>query len=306
MKGKSIGIFSSGGVIGDRMAFERGIQILEDHGFLIKKAPHLYGSSGLFPSDGETLARDFMDLYLDSEVDILLASKGGYGTSRILPFLDYNAIKNEPKVVCGYSDLTALLSALVDRAEIPVYHGPMITSLGSGISKRSLDSLLDFFGGASEQGSGNFFKYYGDCEKEIEILSPGSARGILKGGNLTVFTTLLGTDFEVDCAGSILFIEDIHEEPYRIHRMMNHLKMNGSLDKAEGFLIGQFTNCGQPSGETRFQPDIKDIMREFLIPLKKPVLWNLPAGHTADSMTLVPGRTLLMECETSQLKISYL
>jgi len=303
----TIGVFSSGGVIQDREAAEGAIQQLKEQGYKIRQTPSLFGSDGLFPADGETLAGEFMELYLDSGVDALLALKGGYGTARLLSHLDYKVIGEKPKKVCGYSDLTVLVSAFVDKSGLEALHGPMIVSMDEEMTDRSYSQLLNRLGESFGREDEDFFGGYGNHDEEGPlVLSPGKAVGLLKGGNLCVLTTLLGTDFEPDFEGAILLLEDVNEEPYCIHRMMNHLKMCGALDRAVGFIVGRFTGCAQPEGEKRFQPSIRAVMEEYLIPTGKPVLYNVPVGHIDDNMTVIMGKPLSMDLSESGWQLRYL
>lgn len=305
--GKTIGIFASAGVVGDRESAKNAQAKLEREGYRIKCAPSVFASEGLFPGDGKTLAGEFMDLYMDRDVDMLLAVKGGYGSSRILEHLDYKTLAANPKKVCGYSDVTALIAALNEKAGLSALHGPMIVSMDSDMTERSYRQLLDRLEEPYGREEQDFFKGYSFSDGDRPaVLVPGKAEGILKGGNLCVFTSLLGTPYEADCSGAVLFLEDIHEEPYRVHRMMNQLKMSGALDRAAGFLIGQFTKCEQPEGEMRFQPKVPEIMEEFLLPLGKPVLKNLPSGHISDNMTLIMGKKVSLDLGKVDFEVKYL
>lgn len=306
MKQTTLGIFSCSAAVRKPEDIQRGIKKLTERGYAVKTADSLYKRSGLFPADAETLAEEFHTLYFDSEVDLMIAARGGYGSSRMLPYLDFGALGRKPKPVCGYSDVTALLCSLVHKAGLVALHGPVLSDIGGRCTERSIDDLLERMSLANSGEPGSFFgREFTDSESTTRVLSPGRASGVLTGGNLSVLTSLLGTDFELDGGHSLLFLEDVNEAPYRVHRMMNQLKMSGVLDRAEGFLLGKFSGCG-PDSDDEFSPDIIDIMKEFLSPLEKPVLWNLPVGHEEDNMTLMFGRKLSMTLGDDTLSLGYL
>lgn len=251
--------------------------LLEAHGFRAKIFPGCAGPTHLgflAASDAQRLA-DLHAAFADPEVDAVLCLRGGYGCARLLDRIDTALLRAHPKLLIGFSDITSLHS-LRDRLGLPGLHGPMPASnlLGAenaGEAQRLFDQL--------KRGcrSGDLIA----PEMTAHPLNQGSsASGRLIGGNLAVFTALLGTPWAPQAEGAILFIEDVGEEPYRVDRLLAQLRLAGVLDAAAGFLIGSFTGCEE-------SPDA--VLADCLLPLGKPVLAGWPSGHRSPNVALPLG-----------------
>jgi muramoyltetrapeptide carboxypeptidase len=228
--------------------------------------------TGYLAGPDEQRARMINELFADPSIQAVWCARGGYGTMRCLPFIDYELIKRSPKLLVGSSDATALLNAVIKRCGIPVCHGPMVVTLADDdpVTNRSIRSL---FAGSTISPP---------PPDSIQVIRPGSAEGILMGGNLTTLCHLISTPFEPDFSGAILFLEDIGEATYRIDRMVTQMRMAGIFSEIAGLVLGRFLDCGR----TDLIHQIVDIA---LAGLDIPVLGGVPAGHGHPNRVLPMG-----------------
>ncbi|WP_373047232.1 LD-carboxypeptidase [Vulgatibacter sp.] len=238
--------------------YERGRAVLEARGFRVKEflpsAPHRY----LAGTDEERLA-GLHAAFADPEVRAVFAARGGYGAMRLLPGLDVAAIAASRKALVGFSDVTALHLAL-QQAGARSVHGPVVTRLGEE-PPEALDRLFALLAGEAP------------APLQGRTLVPGSARGRLLGGNLSVLTRLIGTRWMPSLAGCLLLVEDVGERPYRLDRIWSHLELTGLLDGVAGFVLGDFTGCDDAS------VDAQTLMAELVAAAGKPTLAGFPIGH---------------------------
>ncbi|MDJ0510118.1 MAG: LD-carboxypeptidase, partial [Crocosphaera sp.] len=208
-------------------------------------APHLLNKYGYLAGKDEERANDINQFFADPNIDILLPIRGGWGCARILPYLDYDLIKNNPKIIVGFSDLTALLMAIYTQSGLVTFHGPNgMTSWRTGQVKSFKKALfteekINF----QNQRDGDDDNRLMQVKNRIKTITPGKNRGKIIGGNLSVLSAIIGSPYFPDLTNHILFIEDVGESIYRIDRMITHLKVAGILDKISGFIFGGCTNC---------------------------------------------------------------
>ena len=232
-------------------------------------------------------AEDLMEMFKDKEVKAIIAYRGGYGCIRMLPYLDIGVIKKNPKILCGYSDLTVLLNYASQKTGLITFHGPMINSKISSdeITKNSFLSLL-----TDESNLINI------STKDFKVENKELFRGILCGGNLTMICSTLGTPYEINTRNKILMIEDVNEENYAIDRYLMQLKLSGKLDSCRAFLIGHFTP---------YNPKTINTILSILLPYKKPIIYNIPFGHDYPNITLPIGSSILFDPAKDKLIIKY-
>ncbi len=277
---------------------ERSVKVLvEQFGYEPVLYPSAKESRGyLAGRSDEANAEELHRAFEDPKIDGILCLRGGYGSQRILPFLDPARIAKHPKVFIGYSDITAVHSFLNGTCGLVTFHGPMIIP--------SLRSLA----GGDPQLAGLFgwmrwmHRLLEDPDalpgplptvRPLERVVGGRARGPLAGGNLTMISTLMGTPWEVDVRGKILFIEDVGEKVYRIDRMLTQLRNSGKLDGVAGFILGDFVDCPSPEGSQT----LDDVVRDILVPLGKPIVKGLHAGHGDINLALPFGVTAEMDAD---------
>lgn len=271
---------------------------VEALGFDVVMAPSCFETYGDYlAGTAEDRARDLNVMFRDPEIDAIMCLRGGYGTPQILDLLDYPAIQENPKLFIGYSDITALHVALGQKAGLATLHGPMAAS-----------DIAESFGDFSRQGllracreGRPLGKIENPPDDPIECLVEGKAEGRLTGGNLSLIAATLGTPFEIDTKGKILFLEDVGEEPYRIDRMLMQLSLAGKLADAAGFVLGDWADC-----ESREYPEgftVLDLFTEIIVPYQKPVIYNVKAGHCEPKLTLPLGVEVQLDAGQKWLSV---
>jgi muramoyltetrapeptide carboxypeptidase len=282
----------------DEIAFAR--EQLEALQFKVVVGRHAYDRHGYFAGTDRDRAEDVNRMFADPEIDGIFCYTGGWGTPRMLPFLDYGLIARNPKVIIGFSDITALLNAIYQRTGLVTFHGPVATSTLNPYSVDNFRRVVmdDEAAGllAPPEKKPNELV---DRTNRVVRLAPGNASGRLVGGNLTLVAALMGTPFEIDTAGAILFLEDIREEVYRIDRMLTQLALAGKLEKAAGIAFGRCTECNaRPSGFS-----LEDILRDRFESGRVPAIAGLSFGHIEHKLTLPIGIRATLDADAGTLSI---
>lgn len=234
---------------------------------------------GYLAGSDEERAADFNDAVRDPDVRAIFALRGGYGTMRILDAIEYDALEAGPKIILGYSDLTALLNAITKRTGLVTFHGPVPAR--SPFSQRETAWLTAALMRPAPVG---------ELRDEASVsITGGSARGRLCGGNLSLVTALIGTPYEIDCAGALLILEEVDEAPYRIDRMLTQLRLSGALERVAGVLVGNCANCDVPDDHPYAAMPLNRMLHDRLADLGVPVLAQLPIGHAGEQWTLPIG-----------------
>lgn len=281
------------------------IDIVEDTlaalGLRAKKGTHLLARHGYLAGRDEQRAEDLMSMFLDDEVKAILPVRGGWGCARLLPHLDFDAIRRHPKIVVGYSDLTGLLLPLYARCGLVTFHGPNGASewnatTASYFRRVLLDGEAVRFENPRERGDTLAQEKY-----RTRTLTPGLARGRLLGGNLTVLTALLGTPYLPDFTDAILFLEDVNEEPYRIDRMFTQLALAGILGKVRGVIWGTCRRCDPEGGFGSLT--IPDILDEHVTRLGVPAWRGAMIGHIDRQFTLPIGHEVEIDASAATIRM---
>lgn len=281
--GQVVGLVGPSGAIRTEDGLERSVKLLEELGYRVKVGASAGARYGYLSGTDELRARDLNDMFLDDEVDAIICTRGGYGTPRILDRLDYDAARRHPKLLLGYSDITALLIAYGKYSDLVTFHGPMPSScMINGFDEYSRARFLEAVSSTEPLGELRNCA----CQKRT-CLNSGVVRGQLVGGNLSLVTQTLGTPYEIDCRDRILLLEDIGEKTYRLDGMLNHLRLAGKLDECAGIVFGDFTNC--PMEYEGFSFTLDEIIRDLVLPCGKPVMSGLCAGHGPHKLTLPLG-----------------
>ncbi|HUP49279.1 MAG TPA: LD-carboxypeptidase [Thermoanaerobaculia bacterium] len=282
----------------DNIAFAR--EQLEALGFQVVLGRHVFDRHGYFAGSDRDRAADINRMFADPKIDGIVCYTGGWGTPRILPLLDYDSIARNPKALVGFSDITALLNTIYQRTGLITFHGPVA---GSTLNPYSVENFRRVVMTAEPAGvlapPEKRPQELVDRTNRILRLSPGKASGRLVGGNLTLIAALMGTPYEIDTTGAILFLEDVREEVYRIDRMLTQLALAGKLDRAAGVVFGRCTNCG--SRESGFS--LEDILRDRLGSLPIPVISGLSLGHIENKLTLPVGGMATLDAGAGTLSL---
>ncbi|WP_226704270.1 S66 peptidase family protein [Microbulbifer elongatus] len=262
--------------------------VVRSLGFKVKEGKHLYRRTQYLAGPDAARAEDFNRMFADKDVDAVFCLRGGYGTPRILPMLDYQLIRNNPKVLLGYSDITALLNAIYHRSGVVTFHGPIAAQNFTDYTLAEYQKVLVHGERPVPLGAPPPFETApGRVENRNRItrFAGGRARGRLIGGNLSLMATLVGTPFEPDYRGKILFLEDVSEAPYRVDRMLTQLWLAGKLQQVAGIVFGKFTDADS-SGNTF---SMEHVLRERTADLGVPVVRGLMIGHVKDQTTVPVG-----------------
>ncbi len=262
--------------IDDIMATIRGM------GLVPRLAPNVGAVEGYLAGTDEQRAAAINAAYADPVIRALFAVRGGWGSARILPLLDWDLIRANPKLLIGFSDITALHLAFARRAGYPTIHAP---NAGGRWPVDSWNSLwwLAFAGAGPVL---NLRRRTGTPSPAFKVLTHGIAEGRLLGGNLSVLSALVGTPWMPDMTGAVLFLEDVGEAPYRIDRMMSQLTLSGILDRVAGVIFGQCTHCSPGGGDS---VTVADVMRHHLGGLGVPACIGANIGHVANQLSLPSG-----------------
>lgn len=281
----------------DHQNVDKAIEKLKKMGFNVKVGKSPYKRYGYLSGEDKVRADDINSMFKDKEIDGIICTRGGYGTPRILPLLDYDAIRDNPKVFIGFSDITALHIAFNQKSELVTYHGPMaVSNLIKGVSEFTMESLLDSVSRtASERVINN------PEGTKVETVCQGIAEGIVTGGNLSLLTNSIGTPYEIDTKGKILFIEEISEDVYKIDRALNQLKLAGKFEDAIGIILGDFNDCDKSKHDESLS--LMEVINHHIKNANKPTIFNLKSGHCEPMITLPLGIKVRLDATERRITI---
>jgi muramoyltetrapeptide carboxypeptidase len=278
---------------------------LEALGFKVRVGAHLLDRHGYLAGDDKARADDINKAFADRSVAAVHAIRGGWGSARVLPYLDFDVIRRNPKPIIGYSDITALLLAIHAKTGLVTFHGPI------GLGRWDAWSL-DYFKRVlmngeevtytNKQGLSADRNVLTQVEFRTQTITPGKARGPLLGGNLTVLTTILGSPYLPDWDGAIFFCEDVHEELYRIDRMLTQLKLAGVLGKIKGFVFGACAECGPGDGNYGALT-LEEIFNDHIRPLGIPAWQGAMIGHQQPQWTLPEGAQVEIDATAGTIRL---
>ncbi|MDD3149892.1 MAG: LD-carboxypeptidase [Candidatus Gastranaerophilales bacterium] len=276
-KGDTIGVVSPAGAVKEnyQIQLKNAVNFFERKGYKIKIAPHAFDKSNYLAGKDENRLNDLMNFFVDEKIKAIMCTRGGYGTYRLLNKIDYEIIKNNPKIFIGYSDITALHCAFYKYANLQTFHGPLFLSdFGNEENDEyTVNNFFEILEGKIE------YPYNYENPVEYTCINEGTVTGELFGGNLTVLTGLLGTPYFPNLKNKILLLEDVAEPCYKIDRMLTQLSLAGILKDIKGILFSQFTRMEDK--EILF-PTLKNMAEN----LKIPVGYGFCASHDKTKATL--------------------
>ncbi|MGC3960584.1 MAG: LD-carboxypeptidase [Verrucomicrobiota bacterium] len=301
--GDTLGIIAPASAPPDPKNVDRAIAVLENLGYKIKLAPNVHKRWGYLAGSDRERANDLMRMFTDKSVNAILCVRGGYGTARLLPLLDYKIIRANAKIFVGYSDITSLHCAFLTKAGLVSFHGPMLNSefATPELTDFTVQSFLRTLASTDKQE--NIAAGYPD--KTVKILRRGIARGQLIGGNLALLCTVIGTPWQPSFKNAILFLEDIGEAPYRWDRMFTYLANCGLLQQVAGIAIGLNADCEDPHAKTakEYRQTLAEVLKERLLPLQIPIVAGLPFGHVPMNATLPVGIQAELDANRGALRL---
>lgn len=277
---------------------EKGLEYIEKMGYKYILGKHALKRRGYLAGTDRERVEDLHAMFENKKVKAVLCITGGYGTPRLLPYLDYDLIQKNPKIFEGYSDITALHTAFHQKTGLVTFHGPMVNyDFG-----RKIEFNKENFWKAITQTTPLGEVSHPKEGHELTTLYPGKASGRLVGGNLSLLVATLGTPFEIDTTDAILFLEDVEEQPYRLDRLLNQMLLAGKLHAAKGIVIGECVKC-IPIPPDKPTLTILEILHDLVVPLKKPTFYGLHCGHGTYKVTLPIGVKSSMDANRCKLFI---
>ena len=301
LRGQTVGIISPSAASADRMEYTFAKEAMEAMGLKVKVGSNFKNRFGHLAGTDEERAADFNAMFTDPEVKAIICLRGGSGAARILPLIDYEQVKANPKPLLGYSDITALHCALYSQTGLISFHGPNGSGSWNSFHANQFQQLFfdqKLLSFKNEVTKGDDLVAKGN---RIQTLTKGTVEGKILGGNLTVLTALSGTPYYPDFQDAILFIEDVGEDPYRIDRMMSTLKLNGTLGKIKGFIFGQCSDCKPGSGYGAFTVD--QIMDQYIIPLGIPAYFGAMIGHISKQFIIPVGARVRLNADQGSITL---
>jgi muramoyltetrapeptide carboxypeptidase len=268
-KGDLVALMAPAGAIFNDDTVSKATAAVEAMGFRVKVGETAKTKTGYLAGDDEFRAKEFMSFINDKEVKAIIALRGGWGCARMLPFIDMTMIPDNPKIISGFSDITTLLLAFYAKLGLVTFHGPVGNSTWEG--------------------------------PQVQVIHAGYGKGILLGGNLSIICSLIGTGYLPDFAGSILFLEETEEEPYRVDRLLTQLEQNGILSKLAGVVFGTCAKCEPEEPEKSFTLD--QVLDHHFKKRNYPVLKGFAIGHIKDKFTLPVGVMAELSTEKGTLTL---
>jgi len=281
--GDTIGIVAPAGPF-DPEKFMKGKAVLESMGFQTFFDEGIFQKHGFLAGTDSQRSDQVNRLFADPSVEAIVCARGGYGSMRILPFLDFETIQTHPKIFLGFSDISVLLAILYDRCGLVTFHGPLVTTLAKASEKTIMAMKTALTSDAPllmipEDGT---------------LIKPGVCSGILAGGNLTTLCHLIGTPYTPNFKGKILLLEDVGEMPYRIDRMLTQMKLAGCFNEIAGLILGTFKECGQLN-------EIVGIFNTIFEDADIPILAGFDVGHGEHNLTIPMGLGATLDTDKKRL-----
>ena len=303
-QGDTVGVISPSTAVSDPDDIAKAKEALDYFGLKMKMAPHVIRGAGYKSRTVDERLEDLHNMFRDREIKAVFCIRGGYGSGQLLDKIDYELIKNNPKIFLGYSDITAMHLAIHKFSNLITFHGPVLLSSFSTFTTTNFQKALfttEPLGTLTNPDSqSNFRKLH-----PTRCIRSGTAKGKLIGGNLTLVCSTLGTPYEIDTQGKILFLEDVGEEPYRIDRMLTQLWLSKKLQAASGIVFGECSGCNYDKLESSRVWDYSfgEVLDFHLSRLNTPVFSGLMFGHTSEQLTLPIGVEAEINSEIGSLTI---
>ena len=282
----------------DESDLKIAISVFENKGYHMLLGESVFSKDNTYAGTAEIRANDINGMFANPDIDAIICARGGYGANRVLPLLDYDLIKSNPKIFIGYSDITAFLTSITQTTGLVTFHGPMLSSFNKGMVEYNFDLMeKTLFGNESVTISP-------PPELQARVLKPGKAEGPIWGGNMCLLINRLGTEDQLDTDGAILFIEDVDEYLYAFDRMLVHMKEAGMFDNIKALIIGELLDM--KDYDDPFGKSTDEIVIDVCGDLNIPIISNFPCGHgifqatipisvpvQLDAKTDIPSLTLL-------------
>lgn len=295
--GATIGIVSPSYHI-DEDIYKRTAQIFTERGFTIAEGQSIKLSDNLYSGTPKQRAQDIMNMFINPKIDAIICARGGYGANRVLPLLDYEVIKQNPKIFMGYSDITSFLTSFTQKTGLVTFHGPMLVTYKNGFIEYNFSYFLKTLTGDSP------ITILPPKDLRPRILKNGTAKGPLWGGNLCLLLNRLGTPDQLNTDDTILFIEDIGEQHYRFDRMMVQMRNAGMFDNINGLIFGELVDMEDT--DPSFGKTTDEIIIDVCGDLDIPIITNFPCGHGKYQATLPISIPVKLDAKTGSSSLTIL
>ncbi len=289
--GDAVALIAPAGPLAAEADLEAAIERVEALGLRAVRGEHVLGRHGYLAGTDAERAADINLALRDPDIRGIFAVRGGYGTTRLLEMVDYDALRADPKVLLGYSDLTALLNVCTARTGVITFHGPVVALAFGPVERAWLERAM-----FSNAPIGTLMV------EHPRAIRAGRAGGRLAGGNLSLIAAMVGTPYEIDCTDAIVFLEEVEEAPYRIDRMLTQLRASASFRRAAGIVLGTFSNCDAPD-DAAPERRLAHVLADRLADLDLPVLLGAPIGHEGEQWTLPIGAQATLDAGEGTLVI---
>ena len=301
--GDTVGLVAPSSYVWDLWKFDEVAARLEGQlGLKSRLGKNVRARHGYMAGTEKERLEDLHAMFADKSVAAVFCLEGGYGTERLLPGLDTELIRRNPKIFLGYSDITGLHLAIAKAAGVVTFHGPVATSRLPAWTLASLQKALFEPAPMGEIGNPPEADPYSP-DFPLHTVVPGRARGSIAGGNLTLIATTMGTPWEIEAKGKILFLEDTGEAPYRIDRMLTQLKLAGKFSECAGVVWGTCTECDASRSGFSINLSMPELLDEILGSIGKPVLAGLVFGHTKEKSTIPIGVEAELDATSKKVTI---
>ncbi len=281
-KNDVIGIISPASLPADLSRIEKGVNYLEKLGYRVEVGKNVGKERGYLAGEDHERLDDLHDMFRNKDVKAIFCVRGGYGSGRLLDKINFNLIKKNPKIFVGYSDITALQSAMLTKTGLVTFAGPMVAV---DFWKDEVDPFAEEIFWRTLSSTKKPGKIVNPNDEKFYILNKGRGEGKLVGGNLAVFCSIMGTQYFPNLRDSVILLEEIGEPPYRIDRFLNQLKLAKAFTQANAVILGRFVDCYESDAEKNTLT-LNEVIADFLDGLKIPVIYNVKHGHIAENITM--------------------
>lgn len=296
-EGDTIGLVSPASRLPHKRQYDEIVDQIKDLGYKVKLGTNAKSRYGYLAGRDEQRAKDINAMFADDSIDAIMAFRGGWGSNRILNLIDYELIQKNPKIFIGFSDITSLLLAIYVKTGLVTFHGPVGKSDWTSYTTRNFKQVL-----SCRQPNSLDIPQNDLCEdcRDFYVITTGKASGRLLGGNLSVLTSMMGSDYLPEWKNSILFLEDVGEDIYRIDRMMTQLKLNRVFDQISGFVFGQCTDCERSN---EYSLTLEQIFDDHIRPLGIPAFSGAMVGHIKNMLTLPVGIKAEIDAQSGSIML---
>ena len=296
-RGDTIGLVGISGAMHEpETRFEKMLESIDALGYKVIVADSCREEYGYLSGTDASRARGLNEAFRNDRVDAVVCMRGGYGVARMLDQVDFDVIRANPKLVLGYSDITALHTAIHQKVGMVTFHGPMPDRHWMEFDDFTRDSMLRAVSSTKPLGV-----LHNPEGVSPACIVPGKCKGLLVGGNLSLIASACGTPYALDATDKVLLLEDVNEYIYRLDSMLTQLRLAGMFDKCAGVVLGGFTDCTEEY--ERYALSLEDIIRDIIVPAGKPVLGNMSIGHMKTKITVPLGVECAVDAEAGTLEI---